>query len=769
MKKRYFLILLLTSIINFNCGVWYDFTTYFNLYFNTSLLYEEAITAINAERKNLFEFNEPNIPGGAVQSINKVIEKSSKILQFNQESSYVEDALYMTGMCFYYQKNFIKSIRKFSEVTAQYPDGDYVLESKIGIVKNYLQLKNFPSFLSALEEVKNEAREEEDEDILTAAYVEEVKYYLFLENYQNAIKACDELIEVSDDEVINAQAQYQIGEIYLKLNDFKNAADAFAKVHEFSPGYDIELNAYVKKGMAYNQLGRHTEALEIFLDLRGEDKNSAFFDMLELETGKTYRKLRDYDRAYNKLKLVDTAYSSSVYAGAARYEMGNLFEVDVPNYDSAANFYQKASTSSAPVDYLPLIRTKNAQFTKYKSLKSVMMGFEKQLEYVNNPELFIRDSIAYAEELEKLKNEQQPEVEEGDVKPPGRERDFGDDEPKQQTPPTTRDGKPLTPSIPQPVRPVLSADSLSKMIFKNGYELGNLFFAEIDQLDSAEYYYTYITSKFPDNPAYPQALFALGSYYSALGDSATADTIFNFIYENFKQDKIVNAAAFQINKPLIDLEKDPAKEKYLLAEELMKKGDFDSSYTSFMNIYKESPNSKYAPQALLAAGWILENNFKRGNDAISLYDTLVSNYPKTPYATQVAPKLSFYRQEKMRIENAIKDSLAKIEREKMQKRMDDSLANVRKLDSLKNIKMQDSLKKVSPNNNKKEEFLPPPKKEREQEVQPTEPKEEEQKPPNEEMPPPGMSFLIKREMRKHQIVEFHVSKKYLLNFSNGVI
>jgi len=188
-----------------------------------------------------------------------------------------------------------------------------------------------------------------------------------------------------------------------------------------------------------------------------------------------------------------------------------------------------------------------------------------------------------------------------------------------------------------------------------------------------------------------------------------------------------------------------------------------------MNIYKESPNSKYAPQALLAAGWILENNFKRGNDAIFLYDTLVSNYPKTPYATQVAPKLSFYKQEKMRIENAIKDSLAKIEREKMQKRMDDSLANVRKLDSLKNIKMQDSLKKVSPNNNKKEEFLPPPKKEREQEVQPTEPKEEEQKPPNEEMPPPGMSFLIKREMRKHQIVEFHVSKKYLLNFSNGVI
>lgn len=753
MKKR-ILIISLFSLISFNCGVWYDFTTYFNLYFNTSLLFEEAEGQILAERKNLFEFAEPNIPGGAVQSITKVLEKSSKILQFNQESSFVEDALFITGKCFYYQKNYIKSIRKFNELIAQFPESDYILLSKVWIAKNYLQVKNFPLFLTALEEAKKAAIEEDEEEILTAAYIEEVKYFLYLEKYQEAIKSCDALIEASSDDVINAQAQYQIGETYLKLNDNTNAADAYTKVHDFSPGYDIELNAYVKKGKAVNQLGRHEEALEIFADLRSEDKNSAYFDMLELETGITYKKLRDYDRAYNKLKLVDTAYASSIYAGAARYELGSLFETDVPNYDSAANFYLKASTSSAPADYLPLIRTKNLQFTRYKGLKSVITGFEKQLAYLNNPDLFIADSIAYAEELQRLKNEQPTETNEGETKPPGRERDFGEDETKPNTnttPTTTRDGKPLTPTMPMPVRPVLTADSLSKMIFKNGYELGNLFFTEINQLDSARYYYTYITESFPDNPNYPQALFALGSYYSAVGDSITADTLFNYIYENFQQDKIVNAAAFKINKPLIDLEKDPSKEKYISAENLMKKEKYDSSYKAFFQIYQESPRSKYAPQALLAAGYILENNMKQVEDAIALYDTLMNNYPKTPYAALIAPKLTFFKQERQRVENIVKDSLARIEREKMQKRYDDSLANVRRLDSLKNARMQDSLKMIAPPPVKQEEIVPPEKND-EETLPPEQPKEEIQTPPEgeekiEEKVPPGISYLHERSPR----------------------
>ena len=775
MKKR-ILIISLLSLISFNCGVWYDFTTYFNLYFNTSSLFDEAETQILAERKNLFDFAEPNIPGAAVQNITKVLEKASKILQFNQGSSFVEDALFITGKCFYYQKNYIKSIRKFTELSAQYPESDFVLLSKVWIAKNYLQLKNYPSFLSALEEVKKEAIAEDEEEILTAAYIEEVKYFLYLEKYPEAIKACGDLIAASSDDVINAQAQYQIGEIYLKLNDSNNAADAFAKVHNFSPSYDIELNAYVKEGKAFNQLEKHQEALEIFTDLRSEDKNSTSFDMLELETGITYKKLKDYDRAYNKLKMVDTAYASSIYAGAARYELGDLFEVDVPNYDSAAAFYLKASTSSAPVDYLPLIRTKNLQFTRYKGLKSVMLGFEKQLAYLKNPDLFIQDSLAYAQEVERLKSEQTPEQQEGETKPPGRERDFGDDEPKPittnptntTTPPTTKEGKPITPSIPQPVRPVLTADSLSKMIFKNGYELGNLFFTEINQLDSANYYYTYITDNFPDNPNYSQALFALGSYYSAIGDSVTADTLFNYIYDNFKQDKIVNATAFKINKPLIDLEKDPSKDKYLFAENLMKKESYDSSYAEFFRIYQESPRSKYAPQSLLAAGWILENKLTRVDSAIAIYDTLMNNYPKTPYAAQIAPKLTFFKQEKQRVENIIKDSIARIEREKIQKRYDDSLASVRRLDSLKNAKMQDSLKNIAPPPVKQEEIVPPekqeeetvppekqekeivpPEKQEEETLPPEQPKEEIQNPPEgeekiEEKVPPGKSYLIGR-------------------------
>lgn len=678
--KKIYLSFLLLALFSFNCKVWHNFTTYFNLYYNTSLLYEEADELIKAERKNLFEFTEPAIPGSASQSVTKVIEKCSKILQFNQNSSYVEDALFMIGKCFYYQKNYPKALRKFNELIGKYPDGDVAFEAKLWIAKTNLQSKNFPNFLKLIEEVKSSSIENGEDEILVEAYVEQIKYLLYNERFPDAIKVCEELIENSSDDLINAQTMYQVGEIHYKLNDFSKAADAFAKVEDYSPSYDIELNSKVKLGKSISKIGKYQEALDIFIDLRDEDKNSESYDMIELEIGITYKLLEKWDNAYKQFLTVDTAYSSSVYAGAARFEMGDLFEKFVPNYDSASFYYQKSASSAAPLEYLTQIRTKNQQFTKYKSLSTSLINFQKQLVYLTDTTAFLKDSIAYAEELERLKKEQELTQNTELETTPGRERDFGDDPNKNNQ----VDVSSLKPSISQPIRPTLTADSLKSLIIKNSYDLGNLFFTEINQLDSAKFYYSFIVDSFNTAPIVPQALFALGSYYLTIENKQTADSIFNFIYENYPNDKIVNAAASKINKPIIDFDKDPAKDEYLIAEKLMSNEKYDSSYNKFYNIYLKHPNSQYAPKSLLAAGWILENKLSQNEKAVTVYDSLINNYPKSQYALNVASKLAFYKQEKTRIEKEIKDSLKRIEDEKIRIRLEDSLKTATKLDSIKN-------------------------------------------------------------------------------------
>ena len=104
------LILLFSSLIIFSaCGIWQDFTTYFNLYYNTTDLFDKAEEQILEQKKDLFSTEPPAVTGSVNADLVKVIEKCSNILQVGAQTAYVDDALMIIGKCFYYQKNYQKS------------------------------------------------------------------------------------------------------------------------------------------------------------------------------------------------------------------------------------------------------------------------------------------------------------------------------------------------------------------------------------------------------------------------------------------------------------------------------------------------------------------------------------------------------------------------------------------------------------------------------------------------------------------------------------
>ena len=175
--------------------------------------------------------------------------------------------------------------------------------------------------------------------------------------------------------------------------------------------------------------------------------------------------------------------------------------------------------------------------------------------------------------------------------------------------------------------------------------------------DSAKSYYNNILTNYPNTKYYANTLYALGSYYLTIDDKERADSLFNIIYENYRTESIVNAAANKLNKPLIDLNYDPAKNDYEDAEYVMQNENYDDALELFYDVYKTYPNSPYAAKALYTSGWILENKLSQPDSAAAVYDSLVVKYPASVYVRSVAGKLSFYKQEQRRLQLAAVDSL----------------------------------------------------------------------------------------------------------------
>jgi outer membrane protein assembly factor BamD (BamD/ComL family) len=86
-------------------------------------------------------------------------------------------------------------------------------------------------------------------------------------------------------------------------------------------------------------------------------------------------------------------------------------------------------------------------------------------------------------------------------------------------------------------------------------------------------------------------------------------------------------------------------------------GEFNSAIEYLIDIPADYPNSPLAPKALYACGWIEENELKNIEAAALYYDSLIAKYPASEFVRSVAPKVTFYKQEKPKLEKAHEDSL----------------------------------------------------------------------------------------------------------------
>ncbi|RPI64575.1 MAG: hypothetical protein EHM44_03025 [Ignavibacteriales bacterium] len=715
-KTTKLLVLSFLLLIASGCSVWDNFTTYFNLYFNTATLFEDAELEILSQKRDLFSNDPLIIPGNAKASLVKVVEKSSKLLQFYSTSAYVDEALMMLGKSFYYQNNYQKSNRKFEELLATNIDDDELItEANLWMAKNSFELREITRALELIEQVRAKGIEEGYNLIIKESYVHEIKYRLREKDYTKAISLATEFAEVYNDDLIRAQIYYELGNLYTLIGEKENAITAYEKVFDYSPDFDLEVSTTIKYANALRNAGQTQKALEVFEDIRTKDKFSNSFNEIDFEIGKTLVELGEYNQALEQFRMVDTTYKNTPFSSASNFEMGELYRAKFLNYDSAGYYFSKSAVSNPPKEYVDKAKSNNLLFAKYSKLRNEINKFDKQLYYSQNIEIFIKDSTEYLADSLRILEEflAQKEMQEiwkdvgtdtmlgkidssfikdsifvkdslikvdsliqiGEVSTfdtagisnrlfefRKQKRIEAENELKNKELQNLKNsGQLKLDSLDfkgnPPKRLSISIDSAKTIISKDNLELGNLFLTDLNVPDSAFFLYQQNLEKYSETSYYPNTLYAIGSYYLTIDEKEKADSLFRIIYENYKDKNIVNAAANKLNLPLIDLNYDPAKEIYASAEDYMLETDYSRSIDKFWSIYKEYPKSPLAPKALYASAFILEDNLFLLDSAASVYDTLIAKYPTTPYVKKVSQKISIYKQEKARIQKAIQDSL----------------------------------------------------------------------------------------------------------------
>lgn len=548
---------------------------YFNSYYNASRLFREAedeILAAEAKQRAVEGFSNRRVtPSGApMTNLNAVIDKCSNILSFHPGSALVDDALLLIGKSYFYQTEFLKSERKFSELISFAPGGPLAMEASLWRAKTLLELKNDEDGLPETRALIQKSLESGEEEIAGEANLIQGSFLARRGDSEDAIASYKEAVRLSGDDMVRTTAQFRIGEALMAGGEFSAAAEAFFLAGEYADESGLYIACRQMAIRALRESGQFDRALEAALDLSDDYRSAGREKAIAFERALTLFARGDKEEAIDVFTMIDTTGGKTELASKAAFELGRIYE-SAGDYQRAHASYTRATSFPVP-EISATAREKVGAFSRYLALKS---QHER------------RDSLLWSFES----------------------------------------------GLVDSLRPKVNRDSLVTLQAINAYDLGEVFYAELQKQDSAEVWYRAALESLKDSTRTPRILFILAE----LSKDGSGE-LYETVIKSYPRSPYAVRAKMKLGlqvEPAVD----SAAFVYREAEKSVESGEYQKAIGQFKDIARIYPQSPYAAKSAYALGWVYEHRLQQPDTALSFYRSLVEHFGTSEYARVVRRRI----------------------------------------------------------------------------------------------------------------------------------
>lgn len=307
------------------------------------------------------------LPSDAVTKYEIAIKKSSKVLSFYQESKYIDDALFLLGMCFYRTGEYAKAVRKFDELLEAFPKSDYVDEADYWRTLSIYELGDFDDALDRLRELAQSGDYAERSIFMIA------ELFYQQEDYISAKDAFEDYLYAFPSGRYSSLVHYRLATIEFVQESYKvcieQARMMFAK--EITPAEFFGSRMLI--GEAFTELDSLNTALIHYEHLRKNEDFYTRWPEVDLRIGDVYYLLEDTTSAIAVWSGVCIDFPRTENSAWGWFKRGDLHlsfgEITVAKaeFDSAA-----AQVGSGKVKELAL--QKSASIAKLQEFKDILQS-----------------------------------------------------------------------------------------------------------------------------------------------------------------------------------------------------------------------------------------------------------------------------------------------------------------------------------------------------------------------------------------------------------
>ena len=380
-------VLILTVVLSNGCGIYNDFTTYYNTFYNAKHLFVDVVDELNKspqKDRDTNYFAAYIVPQGSATKFDSVIVKCSKVIQYHADSKYVPDAIFMIAQCYYYEKENESAVKKFQELINNFPKDDNVIPAKLWFAKTEYLDKKPDAAITIIDALIPEAHDAGKKDIELEATLLKAQIYVDRKDYDLAADEYIKAIETDGDGSLKALAQYQLASSYEIIEKYDKAADAYKDVLKYDADQDLQFKSQYHYGTMLATSGKYTPALNLFNELKSDRPKNEDLALIDLEIAKTYAMMDDTAKAFDFFRFIDTTYRGTLALDKSYYERGLLFEYRYKDLKTALGFYSKVTGQGLNAEKASFSKQKAANFTHYFTLLGNLTKCDSML----HPELY---------------------------------------------------------------------------------------------------------------------------------------------------------------------------------------------------------------------------------------------------------------------------------------------------------------------------------------------------------------------------------------------
>jgi len=352
MKKIIFLLLLIVLVVLSSGCVYYN--TFFLARKNYRLAERSRLRSTTSE-----------LPSKAKNHYDISIRKSSKVLAFYPESKWVDDALFMLGMCFYRTGEYTKAVRKFDELLEAFPQSEFVAEAQYWRTLCSYELGEFESALDKLKELAQNGDFAERSAFMVA------EMFYEKEDYISARQAYLEFLEKFPGGRYKSLVHFRLAEIAYFYEEYFEAISQAGEIDkkDVTPAEFFDSRMLI--GESYTQLDSLKRALSHYREIR---KNEDFYDRwpeVDLKIGDVHYLAEDTTSAIFSWSEVCKLHTRTEHSAWGWFKRGSLhldfgsIAIAKAEFDSAA-----AQVSSGEVRELAL--QKSASIAKLQEFQDML-------------------------------------------------------------------------------------------------------------------------------------------------------------------------------------------------------------------------------------------------------------------------------------------------------------------------------------------------------------------------------------------------------------